>query len=182
MRRSFDFAYAPLRMTARVEKGGTYAPPFHNVQLNFRFSSLAGEEDDLLLLCQILQQVYRCFHPVVVETHQHVVQDQGGFGGQFLRHCQTQGQIQLIHCTIAAPQGLPEGIFLLCPGVKRQLLIQRQVVDNIAGLIIDGQLHEGETARIDVSSDGATLEATPVVAPQATVADADEPLEPEVEW
>ena len=29
-------------------------------------------------------------------------------------------------------------------------LIQRQVVDNVAGLIIDGKLHEGDTVRIDV--------------------------------
>ncbi|WP_248921633.1 ATP-dependent chaperone ClpB [Olsenella intestinalis] len=32
-------------------------------------------------------------------------------------------------------------------------LIQRQVVDNVATLIIDGQLHEGDTVRIDVGAD-----------------------------
>ena len=32
-------------------------------------------------------------------------------------------------------------------------LIQRQVVDNVANLIIDGKLHEGDTVRIDVGSD-----------------------------
>jgi ATP-dependent Clp protease ATP-binding subunit ClpB len=32
-------------------------------------------------------------------------------------------------------------------------LIQRQVVDNVAGLVIDGQLHEGDTVRIDVGVD-----------------------------
>ena len=32
-------------------------------------------------------------------------------------------------------------------------LIQRQVVDNVASLIIDGQLHEGDTVRIDVGAD-----------------------------
>ena len=32
-------------------------------------------------------------------------------------------------------------------------LIQRQVVDNVASLIIDGRLHEGDTVRIDVGPD-----------------------------
>ncbi len=32
-------------------------------------------------------------------------------------------------------------------------LIQRQVVDNVASLIIDGRLHEGDTVRIDVGAD-----------------------------
>ena len=32
-------------------------------------------------------------------------------------------------------------------------LIQRQVVDNVASLIIDGQLHEGDIVRIDVGAD-----------------------------
>ena len=32
-------------------------------------------------------------------------------------------------------------------------LIQRQVVDNVASLIIEGQLHEGDTVRIDVGAD-----------------------------
>ncbi|WP_082630024.1 ATP-dependent chaperone ClpB [Olsenella massiliensis] len=33
-------------------------------------------------------------------------------------------------------------------------LIQRQVVDNVAGLIIDGKLHEGDTVRVDVGAGG----------------------------
>ena len=32
-------------------------------------------------------------------------------------------------------------------------LIQRQVVDNVANLIIDGQLHEGDTVKVDVGAD-----------------------------
>ena len=32
-------------------------------------------------------------------------------------------------------------------------LIQRQVVDNVAGLVIDGKLHEGDTVRVDVGAD-----------------------------
>jgi ATP-dependent Clp protease ATP-binding subunit ClpB len=58
-------------------------------------------------------------------------------------------------------------------------LIQRQVVDNIAGLIIDGRLHEGETVRVDVASDGATLVAEPVVAEVAHETTDDWPIEPD---
>ena len=58
-------------------------------------------------------------------------------------------------------------------------LIQRQVVDNIAALIIDGRLHEGETVRVDVGPDGAALEATPVPQPAARPSDADIPVEPD---
>ena len=50
-------------------------------------------------------------------------------------------------------------------------LIQRQVVDNVANLIIDGRLHEGDTARIDVGEDDQ-LVAEPVAA-------ADVPVEPD---
>ena len=58
-------------------------------------------------------------------------------------------------------------------------LIQRQVVDNIAALIIDGRLHEGETVRVDVGPDGAALEAMPVPQPAARPSDADIPVEPD---
>ena len=58
-------------------------------------------------------------------------------------------------------------------------LIQRQVVDNIAGLIIDGKLHEGETVRIDVGPDGATLVAEPVPAATVHMAEEDQAIEPD---
>ena len=58
-------------------------------------------------------------------------------------------------------------------------LIQRQVVDNVAGLIIDGRLHEGETVRIDVSEEGTKLAATPVPRPADKPANVDEPIEPD---
>ena len=58
-------------------------------------------------------------------------------------------------------------------------LIQRQVVDNIAGLIIDGKLHEGETVRIDVGPDGATLVAEPVPAATVRMAEEDQAIEPD---
>ena len=58
-------------------------------------------------------------------------------------------------------------------------LIQRQVVDNIAGLIIDGKLHEGETVRIDVGPDGASLVAEPVPAATVQKTADDQPIEPD---
>jgi len=58
-------------------------------------------------------------------------------------------------------------------------LIQRQVVDNIAALIIDGRLREGETVRVDVGPDGASFEATPVPQPAVRPSDTDIPVEPD---
>ena len=57
-------------------------------------------------------------------------------------------------------------------------LIQRQVVDNIAGLIIDGRLHEGETVLVDVAPDGATLVAEPAIT-EVHVDPEDLPIEPD---
>ena len=47
-------------------------------------------------------------------------------------------------------------------------LIQRQVVDNVANLIIDGKLHEGDTVRIDVGGNDQ-LVAEPVAAADVAV-------------
>jgi ATP-dependent Clp protease ATP-binding subunit ClpB len=41
-------------------------------------------------------------------------------------------------------------------------LIQRQVVDRVAELIIAGELHEGQTVQVDVGDDGTGLVAHPV--------------------
>ena len=61
-------------------------------------------------------------------------------------------------------------------------LIQRQVVDNVANLIIDGKLHEGDTVRIDVGSDDQLFAerddaASDVAAPSEP--DGEEPVEPD---
>ena len=61
-------------------------------------------------------------------------------------------------------------------------LIQRQVVDNVANLIIDGKLHEGDTVRIDVGSDDQLFaerndEASDAAAPSEP--DGEEPVEPD---
>ena len=61
-------------------------------------------------------------------------------------------------------------------------LIQRQVVDNVANLIIDGKLHEGDTVRIDVGSDDQLFAerndaASDAAAPSEP--DGEEPVEPD---
>ena len=58
-------------------------------------------------------------------------------------------------------------------------LIQRQVVDNVASLIIAGKLHEGDTARIDVGADDQ-LVAEPVPAGENSDQPSDDtPVEPD---
>ena len=57
-------------------------------------------------------------------------------------------------------------------------LIQRQVVDNVATLIIEGKLHEGDTVRIDVGPDGR-LEAARVDIPTTEAEAPEVVLEPD---
>ena len=60
-------------------------------------------------------------------------------------------------------------------------LIQRQVVDNVANLIIDGKLHEGDTVRIDVGSDDQLFAERDDAASAAAHSepDGEEPVEPD---
>ena len=61
-------------------------------------------------------------------------------------------------------------------------LIQRQVVDNVANLIIDGKLHEGDTVRIDVGSDDQLFAERDDAASDAAAPsepDGEEPVEPD---
>ena len=59
-------------------------------------------------------------------------------------------------------------------------LIQRQVVDNVAALIIDGKLHEGDTVRIDVGADDRLCaERVEGAAAAAGTSDSGEPVEPD---
>ena len=61
-------------------------------------------------------------------------------------------------------------------------LIQRQVVDNVANLIIDGKLHEGDTVRIDVGSDDQLFAERDDTASDTAVPsepDGEEPVEPD---
>ena len=61
-------------------------------------------------------------------------------------------------------------------------LIQRQVVDNVANLIIDGKLHEGDTVRIDVGSDDQLFAERDAAASDAAAPsepDGEEPVEPD---
>ena len=61
-------------------------------------------------------------------------------------------------------------------------LIQRQVVDNVANLIIDGKLHEGDTVRIDVGGNDQLFAERDDTASDAAVPsepDGEEPVEPD---
>ncbi len=61
-------------------------------------------------------------------------------------------------------------------------LIQRQVVDNVANLIIDGKLHEGDTVRIDVGGDDQLFAERDDAASDAAAPsepDGEEPVEPD---
>ena len=61
-------------------------------------------------------------------------------------------------------------------------LIQRQVVDNVANLIIDGKLHEGDTVRIDVGSNDQLFAERDAAASDAAAPsepDGEEPVEPD---
>ena len=61
-------------------------------------------------------------------------------------------------------------------------LIQRQVVDNVANLIIDGKLHEGDTVRIDVGGDDQLFAERDAAASDAAAgaeSDGEEPVEPD---
>ena len=61
-------------------------------------------------------------------------------------------------------------------------LIQRQVVDNVANLIIDGRLHEGDTVRIDVRGDDQLFAERDDAASDAVAgaeSDGEEPVEPD---
>ena len=63
-------------------------------------------------------------------------------------------------------------------------LIQRQVVDNVANLIIDGKLSEGDTVRVDVGPDdrlcAVRVDTPPANAETGGTADSeDEPVEPD---
>ena len=61
-------------------------------------------------------------------------------------------------------------------------LIQRQVVDNVANLIIDGKLHEGDTVRIDVGGNDQLFAERDDAASDAAAPsepDGEEPVEPD---
>ena len=74
-----------------------------------------------------------------------------------------------LELTPAATQSLAlDGLDPVYGARPLKRLIQRQVVDNVANLIIDGRLHEGDTARIDVGADDQ-LFAEPVAAEDVAV-------------
>ena len=94
-------------------------------------------------------------------------------------------RIQL-ELTTAAKQSLAlDGLDPVYGARPLKRLIQRQVVDSVANLVIDGQLGEGDVVRVDVGDDGRLFAARDDAASErrragatATPAD-DEPLEPD---
>ena len=94
-------------------------------------------------------------------------------------------RIQLV-LTPAAKQSLAlDGLDPVYGARPLKRLIQRQVVDSVANLVIDGQLGEGDVVRVDVGDDGRLFAARDDAASErrragatATPAD-DEPLEPD---
>ena len=49
-------------------------------------------------------------------------------GRDLSRHCQPQGQIQLIYGAVRPPRGCPQGILTLCTGVKAQIITDGNAV------------------------------------------------------
>ena len=97
----------------------------------------------------------------------------------------SRDRIQL-ELTTAAKQSLAlDGLDPVYGARPLKRLIQRQVVDSVANLVIDGQLGEGDVVRVDVGDDGRLFAARDDAASErrragatATPAD-DEPLEPD---
>ena len=98
----------------------------------------------------------------------------------------SRDRIQL-ELTPAAKQSLAfDGLDPVYGARPLKRLIQRQVVDSVANLIIDGQLHEGDVVRVDVGDDDRLFAARDDAASErrraagaaGSPAD-DEPLEPD---
>ena len=99
----------------------------------------------------------------------------------------SRDRIQL-ELTPAAKQSLAfDGLDPVYGARPLKRLIQRQVVDSVANLIIDGSLGEGDVVRIDVGDDDRLFAARDAAASERRHADAsatpgasdDEPLEPD---
>ena len=93
-----------------------------------------------------------------------------------------------LELTPAAKQSLAfDGLDPVYGARPLKRLIQRQVVDNVANLIIDGKVGEGDVVRIDVGDDDrlfaarddAASERRHAGAPAGSAAADDEPLEPD---
>ena len=96
----------------------------------------------------------------------------------------SRDRIQL-ELTTAAKQSLAlDGLDPVYGARPLKRLIQRQVVDSVANLVIDGQLGEGDVVRVDVDDDGRLFAARDDAASDrrraaGTVPADDEPLEPD---
>ena len=88
-----------------------------------------------------------------------------------------------LELTPAATQSLAlDGLDPVYGARPLKRLIQRQVVDNVANLIIDGKLHEGDTVRIDVGGNDQLFAERDDAASDAAAPsepDGEEPVEPD---
>ena len=121
------------------------------------------------------------FHALGLEDIERIVDIQL----RDVRERLSRDRIQL-ELTTAAKQSLAlDGLDPVYGARPLKRLIQRQVVDSVANLVIDGQLGEGDVVRVDVGDDGRLFAARDDAASErrrsgatATPAD-DEPLEPD---
>lgn len=95
----------------------------------------------------------------------------------------------VLELTDAAKQSLAlDGLDPVFGARPLKRLIQRQVVDNVANLIIDGKLHEGDVVKVDVGADDRLYAERDAAASEArkkeheagaSESSEDEPLEPD---
>jgi len=120
------------------------------------------------------------FHPLGLGDIEHIVDIQL----KDVRARLARERITL-ELTPAAVQSLAlDGLDPVYGARPLKRLIQRQVVDNVANLIIDGKVSEGDAVRVDVGADDrlfATRTGGPAVHDEASgeVGPDDEPIEPD---
>ena len=94
---------------------------------------LAGEQQDLTLFALGQQDIQRGAEPSVIEGYQRVVQNQRGIRGQFFRHSQTKGEVQLVDGAVAAPQRVVEGFLVTDSGMEGEVLAHGKALVAPAG-------------------------------------------------
>lgn len=124
------------------------------------------------------------FHPLGLEDIEKIVDIQ-------LRDVRTRLERDriVLELTDSAKQSLAlDGLDPVFGARPLKRLIQRQVVDNVANLIIDGKLHEGDVVKVDVGADDRLYAERDDAASEArkkeqeagtSESSEDEPLEPD---
>ena len=124
------------------------------------------------------------FHPLGLEDIEKIVDIQL----RDVRACLERDRI-VLELTDSAKQSLAlDGLDPVFGARPLKRLIQRQVVDNVANLIIDGKLHEGDVVKVDVGADDRLYAERDDAASEArkkeqeagtSESSEDEPLEPD---